>query len=395
MRNVSRSLTTVLTAAAVVLVTTVLGRGVVAGQGAASPGSSSMSDRARFVGTYELVTTEIKDPSTGKWSPTPNFNSNGYIIYADTGHMGVHIQPKVRARFAANPPTGEEAQAALRGYAAYFGSFTVKDQEQEKFVVHHRFGQVNPGGERDAKRFYDFVTTPNGSQRLILIPAPADGGGKDKAMRRLVWQRMLDAPLSAEEKKFVGFWRLLYTDSYRIKDGKEVFHGDKIEARAGTSYIIYTSSGHMMVHLMNKEGRNEVRGRAADARRGAQGVSELQRLLRTVRGLREPESAVRLPQPAGRDDTRRVQRAEALLPVHGQRAEARRAAEPERQGRDGWRAPVLGAPACDRIVYKRVPKKLPSYLHGHSALSRASFRHSGGYREHGTSPERRGRYFCK
>ncbi len=90
--------------------------------------------------------------------------------------------------------------------------------------------------------------------------APADGGGKDKATRRLVFQRMLDAPLSAEEKKFVGFWRLLYTDSYRTKDGKEVFHGDKIETRAGTSYIIYTASGHMMVHLMFKEGRTKYAG---------------------------------------------------------------------------------------------------------------------------------------
>src|SRR5260370_36648526 len=165
--------------------------------------------------------------------------------------MGVHMQPKVRARFAASAPTAQEAQAALRGYTAYFGSFTVNDKEKEKFIVHRRFGQIDPGGGMDAKRFYDFVTTPNGSQRLILTPAPADGGGKDKATRRLIWQRMPDAPLSAEEKKFVGFWRLLYTDSYRSKDGKEVFHGDKNETRAGTSYIVYPPPGHRTVHLNN------------------------------------------------------------------------------------------------------------------------------------------------
>jgi hypothetical protein len=213
-------------------------------------------DRATFAGTFELVMTEVRDPATGRWSPTPNFNSNGYIIYADTGHMAVHIMPKVRARFAANPPTGEEAQAALRGYTAYFGAFTVHDREPEKFVVHHRFGQINPGGEVDIKRFYEFITTPNGSQRLVLIPAPANGGGKEKATNRLTWQRMPDAALSAEEKKFVGFYKLLYTDSYRTKDGKEVFHGSKIETRAG-SFIIYTASGHMMVHLMNREGRTK------------------------------------------------------------------------------------------------------------------------------------------
>jgi hypothetical protein len=255
MNSARTTLTIVLGSAALALIPMAIE--VAAGQTRASSGSN---DRARFAGTYEIVTTEVKDTATGTWSPTPNFNSNGYIIYAETGHMAVHIMPKVRARFAANPPTGEEALAALRGYAAYFGSFTVHDNEGDAFVVHHRFGQINPGGDVDAKRYYDFVTTPNGSKRLILTPAPAGGGGKDKAVRRVVWQRMPDAPLSAEEKKFVGFYKLQYTDQYRTKDGKEVFHGSRNETRAGTSYIIYTSSGHMMVHLMDREGRTKYAG---------------------------------------------------------------------------------------------------------------------------------------
>jgi hypothetical protein len=259
MRDLIRGLAPA-TIAAVMLVPIVLGHAIAASQTPQPRTSTSTSDRARLIGTYELVRTEDKNPASGEWAPTPNFSSNGYIIYADTGHMGVHIQPKVRARFTANPPTGEEAQAALRGYAAYFGSFTVNDSAKDKFVVHHRFGQINPGGEVDVRRFYDFETMPNGSVRLVLTPPPADGGGKDKATRRLVWQRMPDAPLSSEEKKFVGFWRLLYTDSYRTKDGKEVFHGDKNETRAGTSYIIYTPTGHMMVHLMNREGRKKYAG---------------------------------------------------------------------------------------------------------------------------------------
>src|SRR5438552_18825791 len=51
------------------------------------------SDGERFVGTYRLLRTETKDPS-GKWTPTPNFNSIGYITYSDTGYMAVHIMPK-------------------------------------------------------------------------------------------------------------------------------------------------------------------------------------------------------------------------------------------------------------------------------------------------------------
>ena len=73
-----------------------------------SPGAS---DRATFVGTYRLVQTEVKDDK-GQWTRTPNFNSVGYITYADTGHMGVHIMPRNRPRFAANQPTPDEALAA-------------------------------------------------------------------------------------------------------------------------------------------------------------------------------------------------------------------------------------------------------------------------------------------
>ena len=260
MRSVTRNLRTVLTVAVAVSMPTALGgRAMAVPSVAASAAQASMTDRAKVVGTYSLVTTEVKDAATGKWSQTPNFNSIGYITYSDTGHMGVHIMPKIRAKFASNIPTGEEAKAALQGYTAYFGSFTV--DEKGKFVVHHRVGQINPGGEVDAKRFYDFVPDPRdpkgGNERLILTPAPAGGGGKDNATNRLIWERMPTPTLSAEAKKFLGFYKLLYTDSYRMKDGREVFHGDKNYTRAGTSYIIYTPSGHMKAHLMDKEGRTK------------------------------------------------------------------------------------------------------------------------------------------
>src|SRR5262249_35191635 len=62
------------------------------------------------------------------------------------------------------------------------------------------------------------------------------------------------ANLSAEAKKFVGVRKLLYTDRYTEKDGKMIAHGEKNETRAG-SWIIFTPTGHMMVHLMDKSGR--------------------------------------------------------------------------------------------------------------------------------------------
>jgi len=214
-----------------------------------SPGAS---DRATFVGTYRLVQTEVKDDK-GQWTRTPTFNSVGYITYADTGHMGVHIMPRNRPRFAENQPTPDEALAAIRGYTAYFGPFTV--DEKSKIVTHHRIGTIRPGQPPPFQRYYEFT-----NDRLILTPVPANNGTREQAPNRLVWERMPNPPLSAEEQKFIGFHKLLYTDSYRMKDGKEIFHGDRVETRANTSWIIYTPSGHMMVHLMDNKGRTEYAG---------------------------------------------------------------------------------------------------------------------------------------
>lgn len=251
-----RSLRTVLTVAAMFALPTIVGmRAAASTDGATAADQGAMnegSDAQKFVGTYRLVTTERKD-ANGTWSQTPGFNSIGYITYSDTGYMGVHIMPKERPKFAKQgEPTAEEAQQALRGYTAYYGPFKV--DEAGKFVVHHRLGQINPGGVVDAKRFYDFE-----GDKLILTPAPADGGGKDQATSRLIWQRLPNANLSAEAKRFVGFRKLLYTDRYTEKDGKQLTHGEKNESRAG-SYIIYTPTGHMMVHLMDKEGRKPYAG---------------------------------------------------------------------------------------------------------------------------------------
>ncbi len=204
----------------------------------------------RIIGTYRLVSTEVKDAS-GKWSQTPSFNSIGYITYSDAGYMAVHIMPKDRPRFAGAQPTPEEAQNAIRGYAAYYGPFTV--HEKDGLVIHTRVGKLNPGGPVDYRRYYEFV-----GNRLILIPAD-DGRPKDQETRRLIWERLPNVTLSPEAKKFVGFRRLLYTDRQTEKGGQFVSHGEKNEARAG-SYIIYTPTGHMMAHLMDKEGRKPYAG---------------------------------------------------------------------------------------------------------------------------------------
>tara|TARA_B100001123_G_scaffold442151_1_gene585072 strand:+ start:2338 stop:3294 length:957 start_codon:yes stop_codon:yes gene_type:complete len=205
----------------------------------------TVSDTRGLVGTYQLVGRELKDDE-GVWQLVEDFDSVGYITYSDAGYMGVQVMPNGRTPFAGDRPTPEEAQQALRGYSAYFGPYTVS--ASEGFVVHHRVGQINPGGEVDAKRFYEFD-----GDRLILTPADSTGG-KAEATRRILWQRLPNVELSAEAQRFVGFRQLLHTDRYVERDGEVVSHGEENASRAG-SYIIYTPTGHMMVHLVPQEAR--------------------------------------------------------------------------------------------------------------------------------------------
>jgi hypothetical protein len=231
-----RSLKLLLILAALVWVPTAFDVWNAAGQG---------SDRQRLVGTYRHVVSERKDAS-GKWTPEPGSPRMGYITYSDTGYMGVHLMPQGRTPFAdPTQPTPEEAQKAINGYTAYFGPYVV--DEKQHFAIHQRAGQITPTGG-DYKRYFDFV-----GNRLILTPAD-NGITKEQAMRHIIWERLPNAQLSAEAKRFVGVRKLLYTDRYVEKDGKLIKHGERNEARTG-SYIIYTPTGHMMVHLMDKAGR--------------------------------------------------------------------------------------------------------------------------------------------
>ena len=211
--------------------------------------TAAQSDRQKFVGTYRLVVTEIKDAS-GKWVRNPTFNSVGYITYDESGYMGVHIMPKDRPKFAGATPTPAEAQVALRGYTAYFGAYRVYDTAGEKFIEHDRSvgGTISETSFPIFKRYYDFI-----GNQLILTPGDR-GITKEQATNRLVWERMPEVALSAEAKKFVGTYKLQYTDRYTVTNGQEKADGARTDARAG-SVIIYTRSGHMMVHLRDKAGR--------------------------------------------------------------------------------------------------------------------------------------------
>ncbi|PYR48073.1 MAG: hypothetical protein DMF89_17155 [Acidobacteria bacterium] len=202
--------------------------------GQATKASSGLKDR--FVGAWKLVNIETRNakgevvPPNPPGRPTPV----GYIIYDSAGYVAVGIMPSGRKKYAAAQPTPDEALAAMTGYAAYYGTFTIN--EGEGFVTHHLEGSLNPGMGADQKRFFELS-----GNRLTLKPPPGATGNQ----ARITWERIPDVPnLTAEHRKFIGFWKLVSNERRNEK-------GDLVSANTGqTGYIIYTAAGVMMVEMM-------------------------------------------------------------------------------------------------------------------------------------------------
>jgi hypothetical protein len=144
------------------------------GIGDASAQSPAYSDTAkRFVGTWRLVSIT----ADGKMDPNRGPRPTGMIYYDAKGNMAVQIMPdRPRPKFAAASPTPDEAKAAMVGYTAYFGTFSI--DERARTVTHHRTGNINPGAFGDFVRRYEFAS----EDRLILRPV--------ESMNALTWERI-------------------------------------------------------------------------------------------------------------------------------------------------------------------------------------------------------------
>jgi hypothetical protein len=193
----------------------------------------------RFVGTWKLVSIETRNAKGEVIPPAAGANQNriGYIVFDDAGYMAVTIMPLGRKKAAGAQMTDEEAQAALAGYAGYFGTFTIN--EKEPSVTYHVEGSIDPALPRDQKRFFEMS-----GNRLTLKPPPGPSGSQ----QRFTWERMPDlSNPTAEQKKFVGFWKLISNE--RRNDKGEVLGTNPGQA----GYIIYTAAGFMTVHMVQPD----------------------------------------------------------------------------------------------------------------------------------------------
>lgn len=139
-----------------------------------------------FVGTWQLVSANFYDAQNNAlalYGESPR----GMFIYDSQGYMSVQIMQRDR------PPLPKHRSqenaldvylAVLRGYIAYFGTYTV--DETAGTVTHHVRGSLIPDWVgTDQVRFYEFK---NNNQQLILRTPPAPLRG-ETLRGELVWER--------------------------------------------------------------------------------------------------------------------------------------------------------------------------------------------------------------
>src|SRR5919198_4653653 len=204
-------------------------------ENAAKPSAGSAL-KDRFVGTWKLIDVEQRNAKGEVIQPSSAApgSRTGYLIYDPAGYVAVSIMPVGRKKYAGAQPTEDEAKAAITGYAAYFGTFTIN--ESDSSITHRLQGSLNPGMAADQKRFFELA-----GNRLTLKPPVSANGNQS----RLTWERLPDLPnATAEQRRFVGFWKLVSNE--RRNENREVV----LSNEGQTGYIIYTPAGFMMVHMM-------------------------------------------------------------------------------------------------------------------------------------------------
>ncbi len=139
--------------------------------------------RAELLGHWTLVSLTIVNGTEVEYPMGRDVS--GVITYDEAGHMAAQIMQADRPPFSSgdiNDGTFEELSAALTGYTAYFGTYTV--DESARVVTHHVRGSLFPnwvGTEQRREIAFD-------GDQLTLSSQPILFKGKTRVFRA-TWRR--------------------------------------------------------------------------------------------------------------------------------------------------------------------------------------------------------------
>ena len=140
-------------------------------------GKSQEELRKPFVGTWRLTSIDGGAVTASNRGTKPT----GIIMYDAHGLMNAQIMPDRPRPKWTGAPTPEQALEAIRGYTAYWGTYTIDEKEQT--VTHHRQGMLD-GGVVDYVRKFELK---DGGNRIVLTPV---SGGTSNPPTHLTWERV-------------------------------------------------------------------------------------------------------------------------------------------------------------------------------------------------------------
>jgi len=138
----------------------------------------------KLIGVWRLVSSEFRTSSGDVIYPLGE-DAQGLAIFSESGYMSAQLMRQDRPLFAAGDQasgTPEEIQAALQGYAAYYGPCEL-DPEQKTLTTQVE-GSMYPnwvGSEQ--VRFYELTDS-----QLILKTTPISLG-EETFTGILTWER--------------------------------------------------------------------------------------------------------------------------------------------------------------------------------------------------------------
>ena len=217
------------------------------GDGAAPVPAAIRAANSRFAGVWKLVGEETRDANGQAVSRGPNGDNAGrfgYIVYDPAGYMGVNLAWLKQPVFAGGKATTpQDALAAMGAYNSYWGSFAVNDARG--IVTHQTFGALSPAfaGTNQERQF-----TFSGNQLTLRPPTAANGD-----QRTLTWERVPDLPEPDADASEAD--RVLEADLVRAPQRER---RAAVVVSRQTGFLVYTASGHVMVHMMQPYRRRNV-----------------------------------------------------------------------------------------------------------------------------------------
>lgn len=157
------------------------------------PASEATDTHRRLFGAYRI--DSLSRNTTDGYAVEVEQYESGYLFYAPSGRMSVHLQRAGRAPFAGGSPTAAEALRLTESYASGFGPFSVREMagcitcpgpRDQGYLTHHRIGGADPrAAGTDARRYYELSDT----HLTLRPPVGADDEGRE-VVTAVRWERL-------------------------------------------------------------------------------------------------------------------------------------------------------------------------------------------------------------